>query len=252
MTKNEKLAVVRQYYPNARTTTDTINDLISFIEDQLDMETAQILMADSVCADDVNGVQYPTRTREFYGPFNLAGLWGYPFTGLTGMGAFSSHVPDNGAAFIYYGPHIGISKQGKVGEIHRFGQSVNSSCCGAAIGALTKFNNNAIEEGSIDEKNYQANTLEQLLLKNKERLSKSDEFGPQLMEVTEIAYEATDKRIQELISQTKFNNCKYIILLGIILINGDSDVGSFNAIKRFDVIDLSTNERTSYLNNLLD
>ncbi|WP_338876860.1 hypothetical protein WBJ53_14500 [Spirosoma sp. SC4-14] len=252
MTKAEKLAIVKQYYPNAKTTTDTINDLIRFIEDKLNMETSQILMADSVCADDVNGVQYPMRTREFYGPFNLAGLWGYPFTGLTGMGAFASHVPDGGAAFIYYGPHIGISKQGHVGEIHRFGQSANSSCCGAAIGALTKFNNKAIQEGVIDELNYQANTLEQLLLKNKERLNKSAEFGPQLMEVTEIAFEATDKRIQELISQTRFNNCQYIILLGIILINGDSDVGSFNAIKRFDIIDLTTNERTSYLSDLLD
>ena len=49
----------------------------------------------------------------------MGGLDGFPFTGLTGMGAFASHVPDDGAVFVYYGPHIGITKDGVIGEIHR-------------------------------------------------------------------------------------------------------------------------------------
>jgi len=48
----------------------------------------------------VNSIQYPARTQEFTVPFKMGGLDGFPLTGLTGMGAFASHVPDEGALFI--------------------------------------------------------------------------------------------------------------------------------------------------------
>ena len=132
MKKRERLAVIHQWYPKAITTIDSVNRIIDFVECDLDLEPRQVMLADSVCSDDVNSIQYPARTQEFLGPFKMGGLDGFPFTGLTGMGAFASHVPDNGAVFIYYGPHIGITKDGTIGEIHRFGQSKNSGCCGAA------------------------------------------------------------------------------------------------------------------------
>ena len=135
MKKREKLAIIHKYYPNAITTIDSVNKLIDFAEEQLDLEPGQVMLADSICSDDVNSIQYPARAHEFLGPFKMGGLDGFPFTGLTGMGAFASHVPDEGAVFIYYGPHIGITKTGEIGEIHRFGQSKNSGCCGAAKGA---------------------------------------------------------------------------------------------------------------------
>jgi hypothetical protein len=70
---------------------------------------------------------------------------------MTGMGAFASHVPDCGAVFIYYGPHIGITKSGAIGEIYRLGQAHNSGCCGAAKGALAKLMNQQIIPGNITE-----------------------------------------------------------------------------------------------------
>src|ERR1700754_3888761 len=145
MKKREKLAIIRKFYSNAITTIDAVNKLIDFTEEELDMEPSQLMLADSICSDDVNSIQYPARSREFLGPFKMGGLDGFPFTGLTGMGAFASHVPDNGAVFIYYGPHIGITKTGIPGEISRFGQHKNSSCCGAAKGALAKLQNNQIK-----------------------------------------------------------------------------------------------------------
>ena len=147
MKKREKLEIIRNHYPNAITTIDSVNRLIDFVEENLDLEPMQVMLADSICSDDVNSIQYPARVQEFLGPFKMGGLDGFPFTGLTGMGAFASHVPDEGAVFIYYGPHIGITKTGTIGEIHRFGQSKNSSCCGAAKGALNKLLNDQIEIG---------------------------------------------------------------------------------------------------------
>jgi Limiting CO2-inducible proteins B/C beta carbonyic anhydrases len=243
MKKREKLAIVRQYYPTAITTIDSVNRLIDFVEEQLDLEPSQIMLADSICSDDVNSIQYPARAHEFLGSFKMGGLDGFPFTGLTGMGAFASHVPDEGAVFIYYGPHIGISKNGAVGEIHRFGQTRNTGCCGAAKGALSKLINNQITAGTITEIDYQMNTIEQILFNQKDRILTA---ANHLQEATEVIYEAIDARINELVEKTKYN-CKYVILIGAVLINSDTDMGSFTASKRFDVIDLQTNERINYL-----
>jgi hypothetical protein len=102
MKKREKLNVIHQYYPQAVTTIDSVNKLIDFIEAELDLEPTQVMLADSICSDDVNSIQYPARAHELLGPFKMGGLDGFPFTGLTGMGAFASHVPDEGAVFVYY------------------------------------------------------------------------------------------------------------------------------------------------------
>ncbi len=246
MKKREKLAIIRSHYPNAITTIDSVNMLIDFVEGQLDLEPAQLMLADSICSDDVNSIQYPARAHEFLGPFKMGGLDGYPFTGLTGMGAFASHVPDEGAVFVYYGPHIGISKNGAIGEIHRFGQTKNTGCCGAAKAALNKLLNNEIIDGKVSELDYQMNTIEQILLKEKKRIVAAE---IPLKVATEVIYEAIDRRINELVAATKYN-CKYVILMGAILINSDSDMGSFTTAKRFDVIDLATNKRTDYLSTL--
>ncbi|WP_421796623.1 hypothetical protein [Haliscomenobacter sp.] len=243
MKKREKLAIIRQYYHDAITTIDGVNRLIDFVEETLDLEPGQVMLADSICSDDVNSIQYPARAHEFLGPFKMGGLDGFPFTGLTGMGAFASHVPDDGAVFVYYGPHVGVSKNGAFGEIHRFGQSKNSGCCGAAKGALNKLINGQVTAGNVTDIDYQMNTIEQILLKEKDRVLSA---AIPLKEATEVIYEAIDRRIEELVAATQYN-CRYVILMGAILINSDSDMGSFNCARKFDVINLKTNERQSLL-----
>lgn len=197
--KREKLALIRQYYPNAITTIDSVNLLIDFVEQKLDLEPNQVILADSICSDDVNNVQYPAWTQELLGPFKMGGLDGYPFTGLTGMGAFASHVPDDGAVFIYYGPHIGVSKAGVVGEIHRYGQSTHSSCCGAAKGVLAKLMSGSNVAGHVTDLDYQMNTIEQILLREKDRMVNAK---IPLQKATEVIYEAIDRKIEELVSLT--------------------------------------------------
>lgn len=246
MKKREKLAIIRQYYHDAITTIDGVNRLIDFVEEKLDLEPGQVMLADSICSDDVNSIQYPARAHEFLGPFKMGGLDGFPFTGLTGMGAFASHVPDDGAVFVYYGPHVGVSKNGAFGEIHRIGQSKNSGCCGAAKGALNKLINGQITAGNVTDMDYQMNTIEQILLKEKERVLSA---AIPLKEATEVIYEAIDRRIEELVAATQYN-CRYVILMGAVLINSDSDMGSFNCARKFDVINLKTNERQSLLHLL--
>jgi len=243
MKKREKLEIIHKWYPKAITTIDSVNKVIDFVENELDLETKQVMLADSICSDDVNSIQYPVRTQEFLGPFKMGGLDGFPFTGLTGMAAFASHVPDDGAVFIYYGPHIGITKNSVIGEIHRFGQHKNSGCCGAAKGALSKLISNSIISGNVTELDYQMNTIEQILFNEKERVLNAESS---LYEATEVIYEAIDKRINELVEMTKYR-CKYVILVGAILINSDSDMGSFTEVRRFDVVNLLSDIKENHL-----
>jgi hypothetical protein len=103
--------------------------------------------------------------------------------------------------------------------------------------------NNLITKGNVTDMDYQMNTIEQILLNEKDRILSAT---IPLKEATEVIYEAIDKRIEELVVGTKYN-CKYVILLGAIHINSDTDMGSYNEARKFDVIDLKTGIRKNYL-----
>ncbi len=240
------LNTIRQHYPNAMTTTDAVNRMLAILKAEYNLEPRQIMHADSICSDDVNAMEYPPEAHAMLGPFGMGGLNGFPFTGLTGMGAFAHHVPEDGAVFIYYAPHIGITKEGKTGEINRIGQSAPSACCGAAKAALGKLLNDEIQPGNVTELDYQFNTIEQIFYRQKERIQAA---ANPLIEATNVMYEAINERINLLAEKTEYP-CQHLILMGGILINGDHDMGSFNSCQRFDVIDLTTREARNLMTEL--
>lgn len=237
------LTAVRKWYPRALTSIDTVNRLLDTIEKHLGLQPNQLMHADSMCCDDVNAIQYPPRALEMLGPFHMGGLNGFPFAGITGMNAFAHHVPENGAVIVFYAPHIGITKDGTIGEISRIGQSNNSACCGAAKGALGKLIDGKIIEGNISSLDFQMNTIEQIFLHQKERILNA---GNQIFEATEVMYEAIDNRIEVLVKETHYP-CKYVLLVGAIFINGDKEMGSFCQYKKFDCLNLETGARRSLL-----
>lgn len=239
----QHLEAVHQWYPTARTTEDTVNKLLDVIEESLGLQPNQLMHADSMCCDDVNTIQYPPRAYEMLGPFHLGGLDGFPFAGITGMNAFAHHVPEDGAVIIFYAPHIGITKDGNIGEISRIGQTGNSACCGAAKGALGKLLAGQIIEGDVTSLDFQMNTIEQIFLHHKSRILNAEN---QIFEATEVMYEAIDERIEVLVKQTNYP-CKYVILVGAVFINGDRDMGSFCQYKKFEYIDLESGERKSLM-----
>ncbi len=237
------LNTVKKYYGNAKTTDDAVNRLLDVIEAKTGLKPHQLMHADSLCCDDVNTIQYPARAYDMLGPFKLGGLDGYPFAGLTGMGAFAHHVPEDGAIVIFYAPHIGVTKDGTIGEINRYGQSTNSSCCGAAKAGLGKLQNDEIKEGHVTDLDYQMNTLEQILLKSKDRILNAES---EIYEATEVIYEAIDKQMDVLIEKTDYP-CKHLFQIGAVFVNGDRDMGSFCCYRRFDYHDLETGEKTSLM-----
>ena len=187
MNEQESLRVVRGHFPNALTTSETVHRFLDLIQQHYNIQPNQIMLADSICSDDVNTMEYPQRAYEMLGPFKMGGLNGFPFTGLTGMNAFAHHVPENAAVFIYYAPHIGITKEGTTGEINRVGQLKPSACCGAAKAALSKLLNGSIQDGVITDLDYQQNTIEQIFHRQEDRILTAS--NP-LLEATTVMYEA--------------------------------------------------------------
>ncbi|HQV77319.1 MAG TPA: hypothetical protein PLJ42_03015 [Chitinophagales bacterium] len=65
--------------------------------------------------------------------------------------------------------------------------------------------------------------------------------------LNQVMYEAINERIEELVAKTNYPS-KYVVLIGVIFINGDKDMRSFCSYKRFDYIDLATPKRESLMN----
>jgi len=91
---------------------------------------------DEINADNISDDLINLFKRRWKGAFPLGGLGGIPFAGKTGWGAFSAHVPVEGRILLLFSPHVGISREGKVGYVQRRGQNEESTACGAAMGAL--------------------------------------------------------------------------------------------------------------------
>jgi hypothetical protein len=144
-------AVVRRTYPNAATAENFGLRVQSYVRSVSSVYTpSNVLMAASICSDDVNGPafgninnlgQMPQSLQSFLGPFMAGGLDGYPHTGTTGLLAYASHITsnNNGALLIYVAPHIGITRDGQVGYMRRRGQNYGdlSATCGAAAAAAS-------------------------------------------------------------------------------------------------------------------
>ena len=229
---------VQKHYPNAVSSSDFISNIYKSVA-SYGLAPDQILLAHSICSDDVNNIEYPSEGRQMLGPFNLGGLNGYPFTGITGMTAFAHHVPQEGAAMIFYAPHIGINAEGNTGKILRVGQNHDSTCCGAAILALNRLKNDEIKPGQKPADDYQQHSLQEFLFNQKDRVLNATDS---VKEATDIIYEESGKMIDHMIESTDFTG-KYIFVVGAVIVNTDWQYGSFITLRRFEEWDIVSRKK---------
>jgi hypothetical protein len=218
---------ITNWYPKAKSAITLTEEYYKLIQAELNLTPENILVATSICSDDINMIEYPDIARKTLGPFVMGGLNGFPFAGLTGLGAFAGHVPINGAVSILYGPHIGVSQTGELGKVLRVGHTETSNCCGACALAV---------KNATNDLDYQQNTLEQLLLKSESRIKNATSH---LKEATEVIFEAIDERIRLLVSKTKFSS-RYVILYGVIIINSEAEYGAYCEVRNIDILDTET------------
>lgn len=230
---------ILKYYPEAEDAEKVTDFYLKKLEEDHAFNLENTLLATSICVDDIN---VSTEFRQIQlRPFIMGGLAGVPFVGLTGITAFAHHVPDDGYAFIFYGPHIGINKSGDLGKILRKGQGKDTTCCGALALAIDLISNVGLEREEDDDEfwsqyDYQESHLIKVLQPHKQRILQSEH---PIREATEVTYGHINGFMNKLIESRKSEfNCKKIALLGGIIINTDFSENDYVEIRDFNVIEI--------------
>ncbi|PAC29289.1 hypothetical protein [Flectobacillus sp. BAB-3569] len=232
---------VSVHYPNAKSGDDITESYLTLLEKEYNSDLKKMLFATSVCSDDVN-VSTDFR-RVLSRPFTMGGLGGLPYSGFTGMVAFSHHIPDGGDAFIFYGPHIGITDEGELGRMRRIGQKRLTNSCGALMLALERFQSDDDVDTYVPQSvhyDYQQIQLEQTLMPFKNKILTAE--NPKKA-ITDYTYTAIDKQIKKLVSMSLNEfHCERIFLLGGVIINTSEEYNDYVDIRNFDVIETKSLE----------
>lgn len=194
--------------------TNILKDLITHIEKKHHIPAKNILLASSVCADELN------HNRELYevvpSAFQMGGLGGYPHAGTGGFNAYLDHIPDDGAGIILYGPHIGKNQDEISGFLHRSGQERETTSCGALWGIL----NDYVKTKGNSFENYDNDNMQFIHLANivhKENLLKDD---ISIRELTNSLYKVIHSAIISIIKNSNYGNYAFqLFLLGGIIVN---------------------------------
>ena len=224
---------ITQHYPDAT----PIRELEKKITSDLNMNgfiLSRTIWGTSICSDEVNN-SFNLFGKMFVGPgpFRFGGISGIPFTGKTGFLAFASHIPDKGNAFILYGPHIGISKSGEIGEIHRQKQQINSTCCGSLISGLGTISSDAIV--TDPEHDRQQHVVVKMLEAQKAEILSADNS---IKKATDVAYTHINQEVKWLLSHaTNIPKGTKIYLMGGILINTDWDKEDWFEVRDTELIE---------------
>jgi hypothetical protein len=170
-----------------------------------------------MCPDEINheASDLSSILSGFWGEsFPLGGISGAPFSGKTGFGAFSAHVPDGGNVLVFFGPHVGISKHGEVGKYLRKGQHKHSTACGAVIGAYNACCSGAYNATEFDEQDMQMAWIKKELAPHAKRIQQDpDPMGALAYQ----AYEMVKRSVLEVVNNNFGEG--YLILIGGIQIN---------------------------------
>lgn len=226
--------VVKSHFPDAMDAKDTSIHYLGRMQLEHKIDISKVLMATSVCSDDIN-VPSTTFFNVLFGPFIMGGLGGIPFAGQTGMTAFAHHIPDEGSAFIFYGPHIGVTLDGELGRMYRPRQEDTGQSCGALMLALSRFQDSNYRPVMNDD-DYQQMKLEESLLPHRKDILNSD--NPQKA-ITEATFKIIDKKVHEYVATCKDEfPVDTVTLLGGIIINTDYGLDDYFDARHFEVIDL--------------
>jgi hypothetical protein len=226
--------IVQSFYPNAMDAKDTSIHYLGKMQNEHNINVSKVLMATSVCSDDIN-VPSTTFFNVLFGPFIMGGLGGIPFVGQTGMTAFAHHIPDEGSAFIFYGPHIGITLDGELGKMYRPRQENTGNSCGALMLALSRLEDTSYTP-VISEDDYQQMKLEESLLPYREEILASDN---RQKAITDATYEIIDKMVHNYVKTCKDEfQVDKVTLLGGVIINTDYGLDDYFDARNFEVIDL--------------
>jgi hypothetical protein len=228
--------IIRNLFPKASTWPEITREYLHKLSAEYQIPLSKVLFASCICPDELN-YRATNFNHSFPQAFYLGGLGGIPYTGKTGMAAYASHVPEDGASFIFYGPHVGISKDGTIGVIHREHQHTSTYSCGALLSVLEHMKKDIpFDWSSTNFEDLQARVIEKLLHNHKDRIFESDQY---VLEAVKIMFEVSSCMLRQFVveSEEAFP-CKHVFLLGGIMINTDAGLENYVEIQSFEHIKL--------------
>lgn len=137
-----------------------------------------------VCRDELTDALTEPIRAAWGSPFRMSGMAGMLFLGQAGLRAAQFHAPgaDGRRRYVVYVmPHIGIDDHGEPGYVHRPGQDVTTTACGALMAFRSELESGRVL-GEIDPYDLEMSLLRQ-------RLLRSIPYGdvPDIVELTAIA-----------------------------------------------------------------
>lgn len=226
---------IQEAFPGAVPTTIFADSVFKYLSDRYQITSENLLIGISTCVDDIIYTKNFHRHPEMKGPFHIGGLAGIPFTGISGLNAFSHHVPENGTMALLVGPHIGYSKEKGWGYVLRPGQHEASSCCGALVGTLSSFEKGEIKPGVVREDDYQGDKIGQLALAHSQEILNSPNH---LIALTKITREEVETQIDRMLPKVDLQHERYIVAIVMVLINTDHSYLDYIQVTHFQVYDV--------------
>lgn len=231
---NEVSAAIEKEFPGARPYKVAIDSLLAHFS-KLGITSDQILWGQSTCVDDITNTKDKLIHPEIKGPFTFGGLGGLPFTGVTGADAFAHHVPEDGTALLFVGPHIGYNSTDGWGTILRHGQHHSSSCCGALVAALNKLQKNEIKSDSLSESDYQEQVIEQLALRHKDEILAAKE---PLVVLTRVVVKEAQRKMIEYARKVHERHFAYAVVVVGVIINTDYQYDDYLWVESVSIKDI--------------
>ncbi len=241
---------IRKVFPNAMTGTQFTREVIELFAKK-GFTPENTVFATSTCPDEIN--RAVTGFAGHYGEhFIMGGLAGFPFTGITGFGALSHHVPDNGYLFILYGPHIGVSAVGELGKVKRPGMGERTASCGSLCGAYNylKPRWTGIEDINLtyDRLDPQQWYVTSRVHQCRNVLEWSDD---PMHALVETAFGAIDEDIQAIFHASRTHYTGTVAFIGGIQINTPPGEENYFSPKRIELFDFRSGERTDLLSEII-
>lgn len=231
---------VLEVFPGANTNSDFVHEICGVLENEgYDIDTT--LLATSFCVDELNRTLEIELATKFNLFFNMGGLAGFPFGGVTGFGAMAAHIPVGGSCVIVHGSHVGIDSMGRLGTVERRGRSNGGDCCGSGVAAskyVSSVYKGEMEEASMpkDAIDSQQYFVGKMLLPYAEKLEKSED---KMLELPKALYAAQTDLMKKVIDKAAsgVQGEGTIVLVGGIQINTPPEYTDYFVPMDFNIYD---------------
>ena len=199
---NRPFDKVEKVYPGALSNADLVEKITNTLAAK-GYDASKMLVATSLCCDEVNRPLEIDLSKCFDTNFNMGGLAGFPFGGATSFGAMASHIPDGGSCLVVYGPHVGVDSTGAAGTVERRGRENGGACCGSAVAAcgyVSSVHKGEAEEAKMPKiSDAQQFFVGKMLLPFAERLDKAKET---MVELPLALYDAQTDLMERIVGKS--------------------------------------------------